>query len=54
VVTDDAITVGVGGAIIELSDAQGELDEMLLKSRATVGALSETDLTVIPMTLAAG
>ena len=54
VVTDDAITVGVGGAIIDLSDAQGELDEMLLKSRATVGALSETDLTVIPMTLAAG
>ncbi len=54
VVTDDAVTVGVGGAIIDLSDAQDELEEMLLKSRATVGALSESDLTVIPMTAAAG
>ena len=34
------------------ADAQDELDEMLLKSRATVGALSESDLTVIPMTAA--
>ncbi len=53
VVTDKAVTVGVGGAIIDLSDAQDELEEMLLKSRATVGALSESDLTVIPMTAAA-
>ena len=47
VVTDEAVTVGVGGAIIDLSDAQDELEEMLLKSRATVGALSESDLTVL-------
>ena len=53
VVTDDAVTVGVGGAIIDLSDAQDELEEMLLKSRATVGALSESDLTVIPLTASA-
>jgi para-aminobenzoate synthetase len=54
VVTDDAVTVGVGGAIIDLSDAQDELEETLLKSRATVGALSESDLTVIPMAAVAG
>ena len=29
------------------------IEEMLLKSRATVGALSESDLTVIPMAAAA-
>ena len=46
--------LGVGGAIIDLSDAQDELEETLLKSRATVGALSESDLTVIPMAAVAG
>ena len=39
------VTVGVGGAIVALSDPQEEVDEMLLKSRATVKALSETTLT---------
>jgi para-aminobenzoate synthetase len=34
--------VGVGGAIIDLSDPQMELEEMILKSRALVAALSET------------
>lgn len=53
VVTDHAVTVGVGGAIIDLSDPQDELDEMLLKSCATVGALSESELTPSPITLAA-
>jgi para-aminobenzoate synthetase len=54
VVTDEAVTVGVGGAIIDLSDPQEELEEMLLKSRATVSALSESDLAVHPLSLAAG
>lgn len=42
--TDKDVTVGVGGAIIDLSDPQDELDEMLLKSQALVKALSETNL----------
>jgi para-aminobenzoate synthetase len=54
VVTDEAVTVGVGGAIIDLSVPQEELEEMLLKSRATVSALSESDLAVHPLSLAAG
>lgn len=42
--TDKDITVGVGGAIIDLSDPQDELEEMLLKSQALIKALSETNL----------
>lgn len=45
VVTPEDVTVGVGGAIVALSDPQEEVEEMLLKSRATVKALSETTLT---------
>jgi para-aminobenzoate synthetase len=44
VVTPDDVTVGVGGAIIDLSDPQEELDEVLLKSKALVFALSESAL----------
>jgi len=44
VVTEKDVTVGVGGAIIDLSDPQDELDEMILKSQALVAALSETNL----------
>jgi para-aminobenzoate synthetase len=53
VVTDDAVTLGVGGAIIDLSDPNDELEEMLLKSFATIGALSESELASPSMTLAA-
>ncbi len=45
VMTDDDITIGVGGAIVDLSDPDEEVEEMLLKARALVAALSETDLT---------
>ena len=44
VVTKEDVTVGVGGAIIDLSDPKDELDEMILKSQALVKALSETNL----------
>ncbi|SIT19329.1 para-aminobenzoate synthetase [Thalassolituus maritimus] len=44
VVYGDNVTVGVGGAIIDLSNQEEELEEMLLKSRALVKALSETNL----------
>jgi para-aminobenzoate synthetase len=42
VVTPEDVTVGIGGAIIDLSDPQMELEEMILKSKALVAALSET------------
>lgn len=45
IVTDKGVTVGVGGAIIDLSDPQDELEETILKSRATINALSETSLS---------
>ncbi len=44
VVTEEDVSVGVGGAIIDLSDPQDELEEMFLKSRAVVNALSETSI----------
>jgi para-aminobenzoate synthetase len=44
VVTDQAVTIGVGGAIIDLSNPDDELEETILKSRATLGALSESAL----------
>ncbi len=44
VVTKEAVTVGVGGAIIDLSDPQDEIDEMVLKSKAVVRALTESAL----------
>jgi para-aminobenzoate synthetase len=53
-VTDNDVTVGVGGAIIDLSDPQSELDEMILKSAATVGALSESEQAGVAPTMAAG
>jgi para-aminobenzoate synthetase len=42
VATPADVTVGVGGAIVDLSDPGDELEEMLLKSRALVQSLSET------------
>ena len=44
VMTPDDVTVGVGGAILALSDPEEELQEMLLKSKALVSALAETAL----------
>jgi len=49
VVTPDDVTVGVGGAIIDLSDPQAELEEMVLKSKALVNALAETTLDPVSM-----
>jgi para-aminobenzoate synthetase len=43
VATEQNVTIGVGGAIIDLSDPQDELDEMILKSLALVKSLSETN-----------
>jgi len=54
VVTANDVTVGVGGAIIDLSDPQDELEEMVLKSRAMILALSETALGSGPATVAIG
>ena len=49
VVTPQDVTVGVGGAIIDLSDPQQELDEIILKSRALVAALAESAVDVISL-----
>ena len=49
VVGPDGITVGVGGAIVALSDPQAELEEMILKSQSLVSALSETALASVPI-----
>jgi para-aminobenzoate synthetase len=53
VVTDDSVTVGVGGAIIDLSDPHEEVEEVLLKSRASVRALAEAALDSAPASVAA-
>jgi para-aminobenzoate synthetase len=42
VVAGDRVTVGAGGAVVELSNPEAELDEMLLKAAATEPALLET------------
>jgi len=52
VVTPEDVTVGVGGAIIDLSDPEKELEEMILKSKALVKALSETALDSVSMSIA--
>jgi para-aminobenzoate synthetase len=44
VCTQKDVTVGVGGAIVALSDPEAEIDEMILKSKALVHALSKTAL----------
>ncbi len=49
VATANEVTVGVGGAIVDLSDPQDELDEMLLKSQALVATLAETNLATVPV-----
>lgn len=41
VIADNHYTIGVGGAIIALSEPDDEYHEMLLKSKALLGALSE-------------
>lgn len=48
VVANGTVTVGCGGAIVDLSDPDAEVEEMLLKSRALVTALGETALSGIP------
>jgi para-aminobenzoate synthetase len=42
VVQGETISVGIGGAIVALSDAEAELEESLLKGRALVDALNMT------------
>ena len=44
VVGRDGVTIGVGGAIIALSNPEEELEEMILKSQALISALSESAL----------
>jgi para-aminobenzoate synthetase len=40
VIYPDRVTLGTGGAVVALSDPQGELDEMLLKARRPLQALA--------------
>nr|WP_275265886.1 aminodeoxychorismate synthase component I [Gloeothece citriformis] len=51
VCTEKDITVGVGGAIVALSDPQDEIDEMILKSKALVHALSRSAIDNTKVTL---
>jgi len=44
VATRESVTIGVGGAIIDLSSPQSEIEEMLLKSRGAMRALAESAL----------
>jgi para-aminobenzoate synthetase len=48
VATNDSVTVGVGGAIIDLSDPNEEIEEVLLKSRASIHALAQSSLDAEP------
>jgi para-aminobenzoate synthetase len=41
VVRRDEVTVGVGGAVVALSDPAAELDEILVKGRALVEATGD-------------
>jgi para-aminobenzoate synthetase len=38
VFSDQSVTIGVGGAVVALSDPQAEFDESILKGRALVDA----------------
>ena len=42
VATEEGVSFGVGGAIIALSDAAGEFEETVVKSRSVVTAVAET------------
>jgi para-aminobenzoate synthetase len=42
VATGDKVTFGVGGAIVALSDAEEEYEEILVKSRAMIAAVAAT------------
>ncbi|WP_205571416.1 aminodeoxychorismate synthase component I [Streptomyces sp. YIM 130001] len=46
VATEDAATIGVGGAVIALSDPDDEVQEMLLKARTTLRALRQAQSAV--------
>lgn len=49
VMTAHDVTVGVGGAIVDLSDPEEELAEMLLKAKALISTLAETNLASLPV-----
>ncbi|GAB3897739.1 hypothetical protein GCM10029964_081080 [Kibdelosporangium lantanae] len=42
VAAGDKVTFGVGGAIVALSDAEEEYEEILVKSRAMIAAVAAT------------